>query len=196
MQVPCWRVRLTLLFEIADYSLHQLISIPEEKACTSMARRWCVPSENSSAKQPIMDTAIRKNPNSKKGTTCTLYNPRVSGSDTDNSFTNRLEVLKHFTSKTNLAGIVPANLPQRNCSVYSETHYGNFEIGSTLANHLHVFDKTFEFLVYLEPADDSPVISDGEIIFPEIPAYDINKEFWSYIYVSLALLLVYVIEFS
>ena len=37
-----------------------------------------------------MDTAIRKNPNSKRGITCTLYNPRVS--DTDNSFTNRLEV--------------------------------------------------------------------------------------------------------
>ena len=25
-----------LLFEIADYSLHQLFSVPEEKACTSM----------------------------------------------------------------------------------------------------------------------------------------------------------------
>ena len=28
---------MALLFEIADYSLHQLISIPEEKACTGMA---------------------------------------------------------------------------------------------------------------------------------------------------------------
>ena len=26
------------------------------------------------------------------------------------------------------------------------------------------------------------MISDGEIIFPEIPAYDINKDLWSYIY--------------
>ena len=34
----------------------------------------------------------------------------------------------------------------------------------------------------LEPADDSSVISDGEIIFPEIPTFDINKDFWSYIY--------------
>ena len=30
---------MALLFEIADYSLHQLISVPEEKACTSMAQR-------------------------------------------------------------------------------------------------------------------------------------------------------------
>ena len=34
----------------------------------------------------------------------------------------------------------------------------------------------------LEPANDSSVISDGEIIFPEILAFDINKEIWSYIY--------------
>ena len=174
---------MALLFEIAEYSLHQLISIPEEKACTCMARRWGVPSANSSAKQPIMGTAIRKNPNSKKGITCTLYNPRVSGTDTDNNFTNRLEVLKqHFFSKSNMTGIAAANPPQKNCSICNEIHYGNFEIGSTLANHLRVFYETFAFLNNLEPADDSPVISDGEIIFPEIPAYNINKDFWSYIY--------------
>ena len=62
------------------------------------------------------------------------------------------------------------------------THYGNFEIGSTLANHLHVFDETFEFFANLEPTDYSPVISDSEIIFPEISAYYINQDFWNYIY--------------
>ena len=67
-------------------------------------------------------------------------------------------------------------------ALYTEMHYGNFQIGSTLANHLRVFDETFEFLTNLEPADDSPIISDGEIVFPEIPVYDINKDFWSYIY--------------
>ena len=76
-----------------------------------------------------------------------------------------------------------ANPPQkRNCSVYNERHYGSFEIGLTLANHSRVFDESFEFLANLEPADDSLDISDGEIIFPEIPAYDINEDFWSYIY--------------
>ena len=76
-----------------------------------------------------------------------------------------------------------ANPPQkRNCSVYNETNYGNFEIGLTLAKHSRVFDESFEFLANLEPADDSPVICDGEIIFPKIPAYDINEDFWSYIY--------------
>ena len=80
----------------------------------------------------------------------------MSGTDTDNSFTNRLKVLKQ--------------------------HYGNFEIGSILTNHLRAFDETFEFLGNLEPTEDSPVISYSEIIFPEIQAYVVNKDFWSYIY--------------
>ena len=122
----CNRI-MALLFEIADYSLHQLISIPEEKAYTSMARRWDLPSANSTAKQPVIDTALRKNPNLKKGITCTLYNPRVSGTDTDSSFTNCLKVLKqHFIYNSNLTKIVVANPPQRNCSVYNETHCDNF----------------------------------------------------------------------
>ena len=80
-----------------------------------------------------------------------------------------------------MTGIFAAKPPRRDCSVYNETHFGNFEICSTLTNH-RVFDETFEFLAYLEPADDSPAISDGEIIFPEIPACSITKDFWSYIY--------------
>ena len=128
-----------------------------------------------------MDTTIWKNLNSKKGTTCTIYNRRASGTDTDSSFTNRLEVLKqHFTFKSNLTGIVAANPPQKT-ALYTKRHI--MATLRTLANYLRVADDTFEFLANLElAADDSPVNSDGEIIFPEIPAYDINKDFWSYIY--------------
>ena len=56
---------IALLFETADYNLHQLVSTPEEKACTSMARRWGLPSANSTVNEPVMDTTKRKNPNSK-----------------------------------------------------------------------------------------------------------------------------------
>ena len=107
----------------------------------------------------------------------------MSETDTDNSFTNLLTVLKQsFTSISNLKGVVAAKTSQRNCCVYNETHYGNFEIRSTLANHLRVFHEMFEFLANLEPADDSLVISDGEIKFLEIPAYDINRFLELYLY--------------
>ena len=174
----CCNHIMALLFKIADCCLHKLISLPKEKACTNMARRWDVPSANSSAKQQTMDTTVRKNPNPKKSFTFTLHNPRVSGTDTDNSFTNRLEVWKqHFTSESNLIGTAATNPPQRNCSVYNETNYGNCEIGPTLANDLRFFAETFEFLANLELADDSLTINDGQILFPEIPAYDITKDF-------------------
>ena len=37
---------MVLLFQIADYSLHQLISVSEEKECTTMTQRLSVPSSN------------------------------------------------------------------------------------------------------------------------------------------------------
>ena len=65
-----------------------------------------------------MDPTKRKNPNSKKGTTCTPYNPRVSGTDTESSLTNILEVLKqHFTCKSNLTEIAAVNPPSKLLSI-------------------------------------------------------------------------------
>ena len=59
-----------------------------------------------------MDLTKRKNPNSKKGTACTPYNARVSGTDIESSLTNSLEVLKqHFTCKSNLTEIAAVNPP-------------------------------------------------------------------------------------
>ena len=37
---------MALLFQISGYSLHPLISVPEEKECTSMTSRLVVPSSN------------------------------------------------------------------------------------------------------------------------------------------------------
>ena len=41
-----------------------------------------------------MNTTIRKNPYSKNGITCTLYDSRVSGSGTNDCFTNRIKVFE------------------------------------------------------------------------------------------------------
>ena len=122
-----------------------------------------------------MDPTIRKNQNFKKGITCTLCNAQVPGINTDNSFTNHLDVLKkHFKFTFNLAGIFAVNTPQRNCSVYNKRPCGNIEIRSTIANHLRVFHEIFQFLENLELADDSPIIGHGEIIFLKIPAFNLK----------------------
>ena len=87
------------------------------------------------------------------------------------------QIVWKFWKSMDLIGIVPVNLPQRNYSVYNKTRYGNFEIVSTLAKYLRVLEETLEVLANLELVDDSHVIHDGESMFLEIPAYNINKNF-------------------
>ena len=66
---------MALLLELADYSLAQLTTVPEEIACTSRLRQWGVPGEKSTPKSPIMETVVKKLP-TKKGISTTLYDPR------------------------------------------------------------------------------------------------------------------------
>ena len=65
---------MALLLELADYSLSQFKSVPEEIACTSRLRQWGVPGETMQ-KAPVMETTVQKQPSS-KGITSTLYDPR------------------------------------------------------------------------------------------------------------------------
>ena len=43
--IPYCNYVMGLLFEIADYCLHQLSKVPEEISCTSCLRQWGIPSE-------------------------------------------------------------------------------------------------------------------------------------------------------
>ena len=65
---------MALLLELADYSLSQFKSVPEEIACTSRLCQWGVPGETMQ-KAPVMETTVKKQP-SFKGITSTLYDPR------------------------------------------------------------------------------------------------------------------------
>ena len=69
---------MAILFELADYSLRGLRTVPKEKACTSTLQKWGVPGENSShLKEPVMKTTVQKSV-SKKGIRCTVYDPRLN----------------------------------------------------------------------------------------------------------------------
>ena len=83
---------MALLLELADYSLNQLKHVPGEVACTSRIRQWGVPGDKDVYKAPVMNTSIKKKPDS-KGIQCTLYDPRLH---TDNTLF--LEKIKTFKS--------------------------------------------------------------------------------------------------
>jgi len=51
---------MALLLEIADYSLNQLSTVPEEISCTSRMRQWGVSGEHSRPKSPVMETVVKK----------------------------------------------------------------------------------------------------------------------------------------
>ena len=72
--VPVLLEIVGLLFEIADYSLHQLSKVPGEISCTSCPRQWGVPGEKYTSKSPIMQTVVKKLP-TKRGVSSTLYDP-------------------------------------------------------------------------------------------------------------------------
>ena len=81
---------MTILFQLADFSLHQVKDIPEEIACTSTSRQWGVPSDACKFPKPVMEISVQKNVQ-KRGVSCTLYNPRINS---DKSF---VEVLQKHT---------------------------------------------------------------------------------------------------
>ena len=49
---------MALLYEIAEYSLNQLTEVPQEKACTSVLRKWGVPGNKEVIKEPVMRTTL------------------------------------------------------------------------------------------------------------------------------------------
>ena len=85
-----------LLFEIADYYLKGLTEVPQEVFCTSQARKWRIPGESESFKEPIMSKVVCKDIN-KKGVNPTLYDPINKFDNID--FSCKLETLETLLRK-------------------------------------------------------------------------------------------------
>ena len=73
---------MALLFELADYSLHQLDTVPEETACTSKSRQWGIPGQSGATKVTAMARTVKKL-SDKRGICCTLYDARINESRSD-----------------------------------------------------------------------------------------------------------------
>ena len=66
---------MTLLFELADYTLNELDCVPEQISYTSKNRQWGIPSDAQTFRNPIIKSPIRSD-SDKKVFSSTLYDFR------------------------------------------------------------------------------------------------------------------------
>ena len=133
---------MALLFEIADYSLHKLKTVPEEVACTSKKRQWGVPTDKQKYPLPIMSTKVEGD--KKKGVSSTLYDPRLyenkSEEIVNKKINNLQEVLRSKDPRIGFAHIINSS------NTLNSTKYGDFIVGSPLSYQLAVFEAGFEVI--------------------------------------------------
>ena len=123
---------MALLFELADYSLHQLETVPEETACTSKSRQWGIPGQSGATKVPAMTRTVKKLCD-KRGISCTLYDARINESRSDLKI-RALELqgkLQQKDERIGFAHCIDMSLTQKTC-----TKFGEFSVGSTLSHQL------------------------------------------------------------
>ena len=140
---------MAMLYEIANYSLHSLTSVPLELACTSKIRQWVVPGEKYCRKASVMETIIQKRKKS-RGITCTLYDLRRN---------KDLTVLRQSScngpklqSNDSRIGFSHCNFFMENDEVAS-TDFGVFPTGSTVVQQLNPVEFDIKFLVNIEKSN-------------------------------------------
>ena len=134
---------MALLFELAEYSLKQLESIPDEPACTSQLRKWGVPGELQSHKEPVMSTSIQKNVN-KKGINCTLYDPRINYNSS--AYSDRLQKMTEDLRNIDKRIGFPTCVTPLKKRTSSSTKYREFFFGSPLSYQLLMMEFNFKLV--------------------------------------------------
>ena len=159
---------MALLFKLADYSLNELKSVPEEVACTSKNRQWGVPSDKFKYPKAVMSTSLSRTATREdsdlKGISCTLYDPLTSS---DLNFQSRLQTLGEKIQEKDIrigfGHVINTELP------ISRTKFGNFSIGSPLGYQLAPFEENFEILSSVKESDDVYVLSYDSDYFLPLP---------------------------
>ena len=133
---------MALLLELADYSLRGLKKVPEEKACTSVARQWGIPGNKDLPKAPVMSTTIKKQAD-KQGISSTLYDPRIY---VDNErFMQKVKKFKlqimNIDKRIGFGHCIPHQIVE-----YVKTKYVDFPLGSPISFHLQPIEDNFSIL--------------------------------------------------
>ena len=142
---------MALLLELADYSLRGLKKVPEEKACTSVARQWGIPGNKDLPKAPVMSTTIKKQAD-KQGISSTLYDPRIY---VDNErFMQKVKKFKlqimNIDKRIGFGHCIP-----RETVDYVNTKYGDFPLGSPISFHLQPIEDNFLILSNITKSIDN-----------------------------------------
>ena len=122
-----------LLFEIADYALHQLSKVPEEISCTSRLRQWGVPGEKYIPKSPIMQTVVKKLP-TKRGISNTLYDAQKTQALPVERLSKMQSEIRNISTSIGYSNCIP---PVTNTPKMRNTMHGQFIVGSALSFHLN-----------------------------------------------------------
>ena len=159
---------MALLLELADYSLNEFQTVPEEIACTSRLRQWGVPGE-SLYKAPVMQTTVQKQ-TTKKGISSTLYDPRLlkfKEVDWEKIAVCKERMAANNTKSTFLT--CASNVPLGKIN----TPYGMFDVGSPLSFHLNPVDFTTKIVTNIDHID-TPLYTEHD--FLNLPFRFINKK--------------------
>ena len=127
-----------LLFEIADYSLHQLSKVPAEISCRSRLRQWGSPGDKYTPKSPIMQTVVKKLP-AKRGISSTLYVPRKTQALSVERLSKMQSELRNINTRIGFSNCIP---PATNTTKMQNTMHEQFIVGSPLSFHLNPIEHT------------------------------------------------------
>ena len=127
-----------LLFEIADYSLRQLIKVPEDISCTSRFRQWGAPDEKYTPKSPIIQNVVKKLP-TKRGTSSTLYDPRKTQALSVERLRKMQSELRNINTRIGYSNGIPS---ATNTTKMRNTIHGQFIVGFPLSFQLNPIEHT------------------------------------------------------
>ena len=127
-----------LLFEIADYSLHQLSKVPEEISCRIRLRQWGVSGEKYTPKSSIMQTVVKNLP-TKRGISSTFYDPRKTQALSVERLGKMQSKLRNINTRIGFLNCIP---PVTIITKMRNTRHGQFIVCSALSFHLNPIEHT------------------------------------------------------
>ena len=139
-----------MLYQIADYSLHSLQSVPLELACPTKIRKWGVPGEKYCRKASVMETIIQKCERS-RFITYTLYDPRRNKNPAV-LIKSAMELTAKLQSKDSRICFYHCNFFMEN-DERTGTDFGVFPTGSAIAQQSNPVEFVIKFFVNIEKSN-------------------------------------------